>query len=150
MGHTYHSLSFHIVFSTKERLPIIDGTMCDKLCAYMAGIINNGYGFTRKINGTTDHVHILADIKPTHSPSDLLREIKANSSRWTHETFSSKTNFAWQSGFGIFSVSFSLVPKVIHYIENQEKHHRSMTFQEEYLQLLQRHNVQYDPRYIWD
>ncbi len=150
MSHTYHSLSFHIVFSTKGRLPIIDGAVSDRLYAYMASIINNGYGFTRKVNGTTDHVHILADIKPVCSPADLLREIKTNSSRWTHETFSTQANFAWQTGYGIFSVSYSLISKVIKYIEDQEIHHRKMTFQEEYLKLLQRHGAQYDTRYIWD
>ena len=109
MAHTYHSLSFHIIFSTKERFPMIDINLREKLHAYMAGIINNGYGFTRKINGTADHVHILADIKPAFSPADLLREIKTNSSRWVHLTYPRKGKFAWQTGYGIFSVSFSRV-----------------------------------------
>ncbi len=148
MAHTYHSLSCHIVFSTKDRFPIIDADIRERLHAYLAGIINNGYGFTRKVNGTTDHVHILADIKPKFSPADLLREIKTNSSRWVHSTFRQKSKFAWQTGYGIFSVSFSAVPKVVEYIESQEEHHKKMTFQEEFVKFLERHDIKYDTRYI--
>ena len=150
MSHTFYSLHFHIIFSTKHRHPMIDDNIRNRLYAYMAGIINNDNGFTRKINGTTNHVHILADIKPKISPSDLLREIKTNSSGWVHKTFPQKEKFGWQIGYGIFSVSHSNIKNVIDYIENQEEHHLRLTFKEEYLAFLKKHDIEYDERYIWD
>ena len=99
---------------------MIDSAIRDKLHAYLAGIINNGFGLARKVGGVADHVHILADVKPTFAPADLLRDLKANSSRWIHEAYPAKGKFAWQAGYGVFSVSMSSVPDVVAYIERQE------------------------------
>ncbi len=150
MSHTYHALSVHIIFSTKDRLPMIDGNIRQSLHAYIAGLINNGHGATRIVNGTADHIHILADLQPRFSPADLLREIKSNSSRWVHLNHHGKSKFAWQIGYAIFSVSNSSIPKVAEYIINQEEHHRKVSFEEEYLKFLKKHGIQYDQRYIFD
>ncbi|HFE65182.1 MAG TPA: IS200/IS605 family transposase [Caldithrix sp.] len=150
MAHTFYSLHYHIIFSTKHREPLIDNSLKDRLFAYMAGIINNGNGFTRKINGTADHVHILADVKPKIALSNLLRDIKSNSSGWVHDTFPEKSKFGWQIGYGIFSVSESNIERVIDYIENQEEHHKKRTFKEEFLKFLQRHHIEYDESHLWD
>ena len=150
MAHTYSSLTCHVIFSTKDRLPLIVPEARDGLYAYMAGIINNGLGYARKVGGTAGHVHVLADIRTTVCPADLLRDLKSNSSRWMNETFPARGRFAWQTGYGIFSVSFSAIPSVRQYIERQAEHHRAVTFKEEFLKFLERHRIEYDDRFIWE
>jgi len=100
------------------------------------------------INGTADHVHVLARIRPAHSAAQIARVIKTNSSRWVHEK--GHTKFAWQAGYGVFSVSESNVGSVTKYIAAQEAHHQKHSFQEEFLAFLKKNNVAYDERYIWD
>ena len=100
------------------------------------------------INGTADHVHVLARIRPAHSPAEIARAIKANSSRWLHEQ--GHPEFAWQAGYGVFSVSESNVEAVIRYIADQEIHHQKHSFQDEFMAFLKKNNVAYDPGYIWD
>ncbi len=150
MGHTYTSLHYHIVFSTKQRLEIMSPELKDSLSAYIAKTINNEFGFTRKINGTDNHIHICADLKSRFALANILRTIKANSSKWIKNNFQLKGDFAWQEGYGAFTVSKSSVPDVIKYIIAQEEHHKKMTFQEEFIKLLEKHGVEYDKRYIWD
>lgn len=112
---------------------MIDSTLRKSLHAYITGIINHEYGFTRIINGTADYIHILADIQPRFAPADVLRNIKSNSSRWVHLNYREKSIFAWQNGYSIFSVSTSAIRSVAEYIINQEEHHRKVSFEEEYL-----------------
>lgn len=150
MAHTYHALTLHMIFSTKDRTPSIQEKLRQKLHSYMAGIINHEFGITRLINGTNDHVHILADIKPRFAPADVMRELKANSSRWVHLNFPEVSDFAWQTGYGVFSVSHSAISDVRDYIANQEEHHRRVSFQEEFLKCLERHDIEYDPKYLWE
>lgn len=150
MAHTYHALMAHIVFSTKYRRPMIDKKIKARLYAYMAGIINNGYGRAYNINGIEDHIHILAKIKPAIAPSDVLRDVKSNSSRWVHETFPEKADFAWQRGYGIFAVSQSQFKRVYRYIERQEIHHRKQAFKKEFINLLESHEIEYKEDELWD
>lgn len=115
----------------------------------MGGIIRELDGTAVIINGPADHVHMLVALPPTIGVSDAMRVVKTNSSRWIHETFPAMAAFAWQRGYGAFSVSQSNVPSVMGYIEGQEEHHRTVTFQEEFVAFLRRHGVAYDERYIW-
>lgn len=129
---------------------MIDHNMRQPLHAYITGIINNGHGFTCIVNGTADHVHITTVLKPRFYPADLLREIKSNSSRLVHLNHLEKSRFARQSGYAIFSVSRSAIPRIVEYIKYQEEHHNKVSFEEEYLMFLEKHKIKYDQRYIFD
>ena len=150
MSHTYTRLLTHIVFSTKNRFPFMDAGLRSRLFPYMGGIIRKLDGKPILINGTTDHVHILASFPPRLALSDALRTVKANSSRWIHEQFPSHRKFAWQTGFGAFSVSYGHTERVRNYIANQERHHHRATFQDEFLNFLKEQEIEYDKKYIWD
>ncbi len=149
MGHTYSSLHYHIVFSTKERMKFISTEIKDSLFAYLAKTINNEYGFARKVNGMDDHIHICADFKPKFAVSDILRKIKSNSSAWVNKNFQLDYTFAWQEGYGSFTISKSSISNVINYIETQNNHHKNMSFKEEFIFLLKKHEVDYDEKYTW-
>jgi REP element-mobilizing transposase RayT len=149
MGQTLTNLLTHIIFSTKGRQPLITTECKPDLMAYLGGIVGELNGKPLIINGTSDHVHLLIQLPPTLTVADCLRIVKTNSSRWFHQRWSSQKRFNWQGGYGAFSVSRSNAQKVIAYIENQEKHHQKKTFQEEYIALLKRHDLDYDERYIW-
>ncbi|PYX19102.1 MAG: IS200/IS605 family transposase [Acidobacteria bacterium] len=138
----------HLIFSTKGREPLIRPEIRADLFAYLGGIIREMRGTALIINGTADHVHVLARIRPAHSAAQIARVIKTNSSRWVHEKGHIK--FAWQAGYGVFSVSESNVGSVTKYIAAQEAHHQKHSFQEEFLAFLKKNNVAYDERYIWD
>jgi REP element-mobilizing transposase RayT len=150
MAHTFTNLLTHIIFSTKDRAPIIDMEVKAELHAYLGGMVREIKGKAYSINGTTDHVHLLVSLPPTLALSDAMKTIKANSSRWVSGKWSARRNFGWQIGYGAFSVSRSNVATVIRYIENQEEHHRKMTFKEEFLEFLSKHGIEYDKRYIWE
>jgi REP element-mobilizing transposase RayT len=132
----------HLVFSTKERRKIIPKASQARLWAYLAGVCKNHRIFVHEIGGIEDHVHMLIEIPLTLAFSDAIKEIKTGSSHWMG------TRFAWQRGFGVFGVSESNVNAVICYIRNQAAHHRKMTFEQEFLALLKKHRVPYDPRYV--
>ena len=150
MGSTYCSLLYHAVFSTKDRKRWLDDRIRQRVYDYMGGTIRKKGGVLIAANGTDDHVHLLLGLNQTKAIADAVKEVKANSSRWIHETFSDYREFAWQRGYGAFTVSFSQQEKVEAYLANQQKHHRKATFQEEFLILLDLHHVEYDERYIWD
>ena len=120
-----------------------------RLYDYMGGILKTNGGRLLASGGTADHVHLLATLRPKPAVSDILRDLKANSSKWMHETFPKMRAFRWQDGYGAFTVSYSNIEQVRRYITNQEQHHRRMTFQEEFVQVLERHGIEYDPRYVW-
>jgi putative transposase len=115
---------------------------------YLGGIIRHAGGFSHAVGGVGDHVHVLVALRATHCLADLMRELKSESSRWFHEEFRSRA-FAWQEGYGAFTVSASQVEKAKAYVLGQEKHHRQKTFQEEYLAMLKRGLVEYDERHLW-
>lgn len=147
MGSTHLSLHYHIVFGTKGREASIAAPWRGMLHAYLGGVVR-GLGATpQEIGGMADHVHLLVGIKATHRLADLLREIKSESSRWVHETHG-VTGFAWQEGYGAFTVSASQREDVRRYIQNQEAHHRRRSFHEEYLELLKRSGVEFDERFL--
>jgi putative transposase len=147
---TYSNLIYHLVFSTKQRLPLIDDGWKEELYRYIGGIIRAEGGVLLEIGGINDHVHILAKFKPAISVAEMLNKIKANSSKWVNDRKMKMRKFAWQEGYSAFSVSESQIPKLAHYIQNQEEHHRKQSYQEELLALLERHGIEFDPKYLWD
>jgi putative transposase len=150
MAGTYTKLYYHVVFSTKHRKRFITDQLEDELHKYICGIIRGIGGQAIEVNGTPDHVHILATIPPTVSISDALRTIKANSSKWVHETAPNVAAFAWQDGYSAFTVSASQIEAVRQYIRDQKDHHCERDFKAELLALLQKHGIEYDERYLWD
>ena len=149
MSRTFTNLLTHIVFSTKDREPLIVPELKPELYAYLGGLTRKLKGKAYGINGTVDHLHMLVGLPPVVSMSDALRFLKSNSSGWVHDKWPHRRSFAWQLGYGAFSVSKSFVPVVLKYIGNQEAHHQRMTFKEEFLDLLDKHEIEYDERYIW-
>jgi REP element-mobilizing transposase RayT len=150
MAHSYAQLYYHIVFSTKERKPYIDAELETRLHPMLGGIVRDLDGVALAVGGIEDHVHILASLRPKTAPSDALRVIKANSTGWVHDEWPDRSVFAWQTGFGVFSVSASNLEEVRQYVLNQREHHRTMTFEEEYLFLLKKHGIEYDERFVFD
>jgi len=150
LGHSYNNLLYHIVFSTKARHPWLDAEISTRLYEYLGGAIRSEGGTTLGINGCPDHVHILAKLRQDKAVSELLRGLKANSSGWIHRTFRPLREFAWQTGYGAFTVSQSQAGNVGRYIANQERHHQRVSFKEEFIVLLQAHGIDYDERYLWD
>ncbi|MEI7832253.1 MAG: transposase [bacterium] len=150
MAQTFVSSIFHIVFSTKDRLPLIDQAMRPRLYEFIGGVIKHDKGTPIKIGGDTDHLHICSIMDKNICIPDALRSIKSSSSLWIHRTYPALSGFAWQTGYGAFSISKSGVPRVVAYIDNQEEHHKTVTFQEELLEFLRIHEIPYDPKYIWE
>ena len=150
MAGTYTQLLAHVVYSTKHRQPVIKPAMREALYQHIGGIIHNKKATKLEIGGTADHLHLLIQLHQENAVADLVRDIKANSSAWIHEQFPAMRDFAWQAGYGAFTVSHSMRDVVERYVRNQEEHHRKRTFQEEFLEFLRRHEIAYDERYIWD
>ena len=148
MPATHLSLHYHIVFSTKDRHPFIADDWRGRLHEYIGGLIRAAEGVPQAVGGTTDHVHLLVGLPAKIAVSSFVQDIKQTSSRWIHETIGVK-NFAWQQGYGAFTVSVSNRPSVKEYIADQLEHHRVKSFQEEYLAMLKKHEVEYDERYLW-
>jgi putative transposase len=148
VSHTSGNILLHLIYSTRGRRPLIKPDFRAELFAYLGGIIREMHGTALIVNGTADHVHMLIRVRPSHSAAEIARVVKANSSRWVHEKWD--RDFAWQTGYGVFSVSESNVADVTKYIAGQEEHHRKHTFQEEFVAFLTKNNVAYDERYIWD
>ena len=148
MPSTHTSLHYHLVFSTKDRRPFVAATWRERLHAYLGGVVKNLDGTPEAIGGVADHVHLLIGLKPTHRLSDVMREMKAVSSGWVHDEIGDR-GFQWQEGYGAFTVGAPQCVDVGRYIASQEEHHRMRSFQEEYLEFLQRGGVEYDERYLW-
>jgi REP element-mobilizing transposase RayT len=148
MPATHLSLHFHIVFSTKDRHPFIADEWCARLHEYLGGLVRAADGIPEAIGGTADHVHLLVGLRAMHSLAPFVQDIKQTSSRWIHETIG-VNNFAWQPGYGAFTVSVSNCGTVKEYIANQADHHRTKTFREEYVAFLQKHQIDYDEKYLW-
>jgi putative transposase len=146
MPHTYSTNLLHCVFSTKERADLIPHDAQEDLHAYLFGTAKNLGIEIMAIGGTTNHIHILMALPPKHPLSYAVRDLKANSSRWMRER---GLSFSWQEGFGAFSVSPSQSPIVKKYIRNQAAHHQKRNFEEEFLLLLKKSGIDYDPRYVF-
>jgi REP element-mobilizing transposase RayT len=149
MSGTYTNLLYHLVFSTKNRIPMISERLQENLYPYMGGIIRGEGGTLLEIGGMPDHVHLLTKFKPTKSISEMLNRIKAKSSKWVNEEQRKMRKFGWQDGYAAFSVSESVAPSVRRYIQNQKKHHKRQSFQDEFRALLEKHGIEYEERYLW-
>src|SRR6266481_1953453 len=147
MSDSYTNLLYHIVFSTKERRPLITPEYEVRLYDYIGGTIRRLGGISLELNGTSDHVHLLAKLRPDCALSDVLRDLKANATGWMHDVFPSLKDFSWQRGYGAFTVSQSNVAAVRQYIARQKEHHRNVPFRDEFIQFLQENDIQYDERF---
>src|SRR5579872_6981658 len=147
MPHTYTDLLIHVLFSTDKRQPFLDAELRPRLFAYMGGILKRLGSEPLLINGVKDHVHLLLVLPPKLCLADVTEKLKANSSKWVHETLSQKRHFAWQAGYTAFSVSSSNRKQVLDYIAEQEEHHRRLSYQEELLTFLKKSGISADPRW---
>lgn len=150
MGQSLVKNYIHIVFSTKQRVPMIHHLIEDELYSYLGGICKEMECHPIKIGGYTDHVHILCMLSKKVALMNLLEGIKSHSSKWMKTKGTELKNFYWQNGYGAFSVNPSETEKVIAYIENQKEHHKKKTVQEEYRAFLKKYKVEYDEKYVWD
>ena len=149
MPHSYASCLFHCVFSTKERRELLTPDLKKRLFAYLGGIARENRMKALAIGGAKDHVRLLLSIPSTLPVAKAIQLIKGGSSKWVHDTFRSHRGFAWQEGYGAFSIGISQVRPTIAYIVRREDHHRRRTFQEEFLMFLRKHGIEYDERYVW-
>jgi putative transposase len=149
MPQSYTNLIYHIVFSTKDRKPLITGETQPRLYDYIGGTIRNLGGVSLGVNGMNDHVHVLAKLRPDKSVSDVLRDLKANASGWMHDVFPNLNEFSWQRGYGAFTVSASQIDGVRNYIADQEHHHSARTFKDEFVALLKANGIEFDDKYLW-
>jgi putative transposase len=146
---SYTSLNYHIVFSTKERRPFIREEVRERLAPYIGAVIKDLGGVPVEINGPADHLHVVAILTAKVSLAECVKTIKGGSSKWIHDTFADLAEFNWQDGYSAFSVSHSVLPRVIEYVKTQQEHHKKMSFHDELIALLDRHGVPYDKRYVF-
>ena len=149
MPNTYTQIYIHIVFAVKDRQNLIPKQHKAELHGYIMGIIRNKKQTLIQINSMPDHIHILVGVTPNTAISDLVRDIKANSTKFINRKQWVVGRFEWQEGFGAFSYARSQLDAIVNYIRNQEKHHSRKTFREEYLDILKRFNIPYDERYVF-
>jgi REP element-mobilizing transposase RayT len=149
MGSTLSHLIYHVLFSTKDRFPLPTREKVDHIGRYMTGILKMHAAESIVIGGGSDHYHLVFVLRPGDRLADIVREVKAGSSKWANEEQLIEGKFAWQSGYSAFTVSKSQLPALIKYVQEQEEHHRTVTFQEELVLFLRKHGVAYDERYIW-
>jgi putative transposase len=148
MSDSYTNLLYHIVFSTKDRQPLITPEYEVRLYHYLGGTIRKLGGISLELNGTEDHVHLLAKLCPDCALAEVLRDLKANAAGWMHDVFPSLKNFSWQRGYGAFTVSQSNVEAVRRYIVRQKEHHQKVSFRDEFIQFLQENGIDYNERFI--
>ncbi len=149
MANTYTQIHIQFVFAVKYREGLIQSSYKAELYQYISGILKPHNHKLLAINGMSDHIHIFVGMRPTQSISDLMQDIKGNSSKWINEKKFLKVKFEWQEGYGAFSYSKSHVNNVIDYIKNQEEHHKKESFRDEYLKFLEAFEIDYDERYIF-
>ncbi|MCP4786620.1 MAG: IS200/IS605 family transposase [Fuerstiella sp.] len=147
---SFTKLSYHIVFATKYRKPTIPESIQESLYEYIGGIIRSRHGALVQIGGVADHVHILARLSASVTVSDVVRDVKAGSSKWIYDLDTQSPWDGWQKGYGAFTVSYPQTEAVRKYIQNQAEHHRQKTFQEEFADFLTRHAIEYDPRFLFE
>jgi putative transposase len=150
MPQSLSNVLLHIVFSTKDREPWLDRDVRPRMHAYLATVCRELGTEMAHIGGMSDHIHIVTTLPRTISQAELIEHIKKTSSKWMKTLDVRYRGFFWQRGYGAFSVSQSQLKAVLRYVDEQPEHHRTRTFQEEYRELLRKHGVEYDERYIWD
>jgi len=149
MANTYTALYYHVVFSTKNRATYLKPQIEERVWAYIGGVARAHKMTALQVGGCDDHIHALVMAPATLSPSQIAQFLKGDSSKWIHDEFPNLRAFAWQDGYDAFTVSKSVLPEVIQYIKTQREHHTRKTFQDEYLEFLQKHGIEYDERYVW-
>lgn len=149
MPNAYTQIHIQFVFAVKFRKALIEDSYKQELYQYITGIVQSYGHKLLAINGVADHIHIFIGMRPTQSISDLIQDIKGNSSKWVNDKKFLKVKFEWQGGYGAFSYSKSHVQNVINYVKNQEKHHAKQTFRDEYIEFLKKFDIDYDERYIF-
>ena len=150
MPQSLSQVILHIVFGTKERRPWLDLEIRPRMHAYLATVCRDCGCEAYRVGGTADHVHLAARLSRTISQAELLEEIKKTSSAWIKRQGSQYGGFFWQGGYGDFSIGWSQLAELIRYIDRQEQHHRTQTFEQEYRELLRKYHVDFDERYVWD
>jgi putative transposase len=148
MATTYSNLLFHLVFSTKHRTPLIAPAWQDDLYGYIGGIVRQRRAKLLAAGGMPDHIHLLVKTPTDLAVAELVRDVKAISSGWRRE--SGNVEFGWQTGYGAFTVSEDVCPVVVKYIHGQQEHHQTQTFEVEFVELLTRHGIEYNPKYLWE
>jgi putative transposase len=149
MAHSYISALYPVVFSTKERRRTINADLQARLWPYLGGIARENDMKALAVGGVEDHVHLLLSLPSTLAVAKAMQLIKGGSSKWIHDEFPALLEFAWQEGYGAFSIGISQIDDTKRYIVNQAEHHRKVSYQEEFIAFLERHGIEYDPRYIW-
>jgi REP element-mobilizing transposase RayT len=151
MPQSLSKILLHVVFSTKERRPLLrDRAFREEMHGYIGGILNGLDCAPVIVGGVEDHVHLLCVLSRTCAPADMVKEVKRGSSLWIKTRASGFADFAWQSGYGVFSIGYSQIEEVRRYIVGQDEHHRKLTFQDEFRRLLARYEVSFDEAYVWD
>lgn len=150
MPQSLSSVLVHLVFSTKNREPLIRGPVESELHAYSTTVLENAGCPALAMNGTADHVHVLCNLSRVKSIANVVEDLKTSTSKWIKTKGPSYRGFHWQAGYGAFSVSPSSVDRVVRYIERQREHHRTRSFQDEFRVLLNKHGIPCDERYVWD
>src|SRR6185295_2637992 len=146
MSQSFTNLLYHLIFSTKERRPVIKSEYQPRLYDYIGGIIRGTGGIPLGIDGTEDHVHVLAKLRPDRALSDVLRDLKSNATGWMHDVFPRLSDFYWQRGYAAFTVSQSNLKQVQRYIANQKEHHQKVSFRDEFILFLKVNGIEYDER----
>jgi len=147
---SFTQLTYHIVFATKYRRPSITDVIHNRLYEYIGGTLRAKKGHLIEIGGMSDHIHLLARLSPSLSVADVVRDVKANSSKWMNEQPEIMQRCDWQKGYGAFTVSYSRIESVQKYIRNQQELHRVKTFQEEYIEFLKRHDIEFRLAYLFE
>jgi len=150
MANTYTQLSIHVVFAVKGRENSLHSKMRPELFKYISGILNKTNQFSLAVNGYKDHVHVFFELNPVNSLSEVVRIVKANSSKWINDNNLIPGKFSWQEGYGGFSYSRSQRDTVINYIINQEEHHKQKSFREEYLGILKTFQIDFEEQYVFE
>ena len=149
MAHSFICCNVHYIFSTKDRRRIVTPELAQRLWPYMGGIAREHEMKALAVGGMEDHIHVLVTLPSTLPVAKAVQLIKGGSSKWVSDTFAEHRKFEWQEGYAAFSVSASRIPETVEYIATQQKHHRKRTFEEEYIEFLDRHGIEYDGRYLW-
>ena len=149
MSHTYTQILYHLVWSTKERAPLILPQFQEPLYKYISEILKNLGALYIKIGGMPDHIHILVEIPATIAIAKLVRETKVSTSKWMKKNSVQSQDFSWQEGYGAFTISRSHLKPVVEYIQNQAKHHEKRSFRDEFLALLYKNNIEFEEKYLW-
>jgi REP element-mobilizing transposase RayT len=150
MPQSLSNILLHLIFSTKDRRPWLEDGIRQKTHAFLAGTVRQSECEAYRVGGVADHVHLAIRLSRTLSVADLVKEIKIASSKWVKLQDDTLHEFAWQQGYGVFSVGMSQKETLLHYIDNQEQHHRTRSFQDEYRDFLKKYEIEYDERYVWD